>query len=65
MLPPLGVVLLLLALGMGYSARARKLTIPAVWTGGLLGLLIYLGAGFTGLAMLALFFALGTAASAG
>jgi uncharacterized protein (TIGR00297 family) len=64
MLPPLGVVLLLLALGMGYSARARKLTIPAVWTGGLLGLLIYLGAGFTGLAMLALFFALGTAASA-
>ncbi|WP_198172459.1 DUF92 domain-containing protein [Hymenobacter ginkgonis] len=60
----LGIVLLLLALGMGYSARAGKLTTPAVWMGGLLGLLIYLGAGFVGLALLALFFGLGTAASA-
>jgi uncharacterized protein (TIGR00297 family) len=59
-----GLVVLLLGLGMGYSARAGKLTTAGVWTGGLLGVLIYLGAGFTGLALLALFFALGSAASA-
>lgn len=59
----LGLVLLLLALGMGYSVRAGKLTGAAAATGGALGLLIYLGSGFTGLALLALFFGLGTAAS--
>lgn len=59
-----GLVVLLLGLGMGYSARAGKLTTAAVWTGGLLGVLIFLGAGFLGLALLALFFGLGTAASA-
>ncbi|GAB3573174.1 DUF92 domain-containing protein [Hymenobacter daeguensis] len=59
-----GLVLLLLGLGMGYSIRAGKLTPAAAATGGLLGLLIFLGSGFTGLALLALFFALGTAASA-
>ena len=58
------LVLALLALGMGYSARAGKLTTAATWVGGALGVLIYLGAGFQGLAMLALFFGLGTAASA-
>ena len=57
-------VLLLLGLGMGYSYRAGKLTGAAVWTGGGLGLLIFLGAGYLGLALLALFFALGTAATA-
>lgn len=57
-------VLLLLSAGMAYSARAGKLTVPAVWVGGALGLLIYLGAGWAGLASLALFFGLGTAASA-
>lgn len=64
MLLRLGLVVLLLGLGMGYSARAGKLTTPAVWVGGGLGLAIYLGAGFTGLALLASFFGLGTAASA-
>lgn len=59
-----GLVLLVLGLGMAYSVRAGKLTTPAVWLGGLLGVLIFLGAGFTGLALLALFFGLGTAASA-
>lgn len=59
-----GLVVLLLGLGMGYSARAGKLTTVGVWTGGLLGVLIFLGAGFTGLALLALFFGLGSAASA-
>ena len=59
----LGIVLLLLSLGMFYSVRRGKLTLPAAATGGVLGLLIYLGDGLTGLALLALFFALGTAAS--
>lgn len=59
----LGGVVLLLGAGMGYSARAGKLTPAAVWTGGGLGLLIFLGSGFAGLALLALFFGLGTAAS--
>ena len=49
---------------MAYSARAGKLTLPAVWTGGVLGVSIYLGGGFLGLGLLALFFGLGTAASA-
>ncbi len=49
---------------MAYSAWAGKLTIPAVWVGGVLGVSIYLGAGFLGLGLLALFFGLGTAASA-
>ena len=60
----LGLALLLLALGMFYSGRAGKLTTVAATTGGVLGLLIYLGSGFAGLALLALFFGLGTAASA-
>ena len=59
----LGLVGLLLGAGMFYSVRAGKLTTAAAITGGALGLLIYLGSGFTGLALLALFFGLGTAAS--
>ncbi|MDB5267242.1 MAG: hypothetical protein JWP58_282 [Hymenobacter sp.] len=59
----LGLVVGLLGLGMSYSVRAGKLTTAAAGTGGALGLLIYLGSGFTGLALLGLFFGLGTAAS--
>jgi uncharacterized protein (TIGR00297 family) len=59
----LGLVVGLLGLGMAYSVRAGKLTPAAAATGGGLGLLIYAGSGFTGLALLALFFGLGTAAS--
>ena len=59
----LGLVVALLGLGMLLSWRAGKLTAGAVWVGGALGLLIYLGSGFGGLALLALFFGLGTAAS--
>ncbi|MGI4874221.1 MAG: DUF92 domain-containing protein [Janthinobacterium lividum] len=61
---PTALAVLLLAAGMGYALRAGKLTGPAVAVGGGVGLLIYLGAGFAGLAQLALFFGLGTAASA-
>jgi uncharacterized protein (TIGR00297 family) len=59
----LGLVVGLLGLGMAYSVRAGKLTPAAAGTGGVLGLLIYAGGGFAGLALLALFFGLGTAAS--
>ncbi|KUG08510.1 DUF92 domain-containing protein [Solirubrum puertoriconensis] len=57
-------VLVFLGLGMGYSYRARKLTGAGVWAGGVLGLFIFLGTGYLGMSLLALFFALGTAASA-
>ncbi|MBF9141585.1 DUF92 domain-containing protein [Hymenobacter sp. BT439] len=62
-MPRLGLVVALLAVGMAYSVRAGKLTTAAATTGGGLGLLIYLGGGFGGLALLALFFGLGTVAS--
>jgi uncharacterized protein (TIGR00297 family) len=58
------LVLLLLGVGMVYSVRAGKLTLAAAWTGGLLGLLVFLGSGFMGISLLALFFGLGSAASA-
>jgi uncharacterized protein (TIGR00297 family) len=56
-------VLLLLGGGMYLSVKAGKLTTGGALTGGLLGLAIFLGAGFTGLAMLATFFIAGTAAT--
>ncbi|OUJ75506.1 DUF92 domain-containing protein [Hymenobacter crusticola] len=58
-----GAVALILGIGMLYSVRAGKLTVAGACTGGVLGVLIFLGAGFTGLAMLGLFFLLGSAAS--
>lgn len=58
-----GLVVVLLGFGMFYSVRAGKLTTAAAATGGVVGLLIYLGSGFAGLGLLALFFGLGTAAS--
>lgn len=63
MLLQLGAVILVLGLGMFYSVRAGKLTHAAALTGGLLGVLLFVGAGFTGLAMLGTFFLLGSAAS--
>jgi uncharacterized protein (TIGR00297 family) len=58
-----GAVLLILGIGMAYSVRAGKLTEAGACTGGLLGVLIFLGARFTGLAMLGAFFLLGSTAS--
>ena len=57
------VVLFILGVGMFLSVKARKLTEAGALTGGLLGLCIFLGAGFTGLAMLGTFFILGSVAS--
>ncbi|PJJ61070.1 DUF92 domain-containing protein [Hymenobacter chitinivorans] len=58
------VLLAILLPGMAWSVRAGKLTVAAGLTGGVLGILIFLGAGFWGVGELALFFALGTGASA-
>lgn len=58
------VPVLLLGAGMVYSIRARKLTTAAAWTGGVVGLAIFFGTGYLGLGLLALFFLLGTGASA-
>ena len=52
-----------LIVGMLLSVNFKKLTILAAITGGLTGLLIYQGAGLTGLTMLTLFFILGSGAT--
>jgi uncharacterized protein (TIGR00297 family) len=57
-------VLFFLLVGAAASAHWRKLTPPAAAAGALCGIVIYTGDGFRGLALLALFFALGTAATA-
>jgi uncharacterized protein (TIGR00297 family) len=58
------IVIFILTAGAAASFLRKKLTLTAALTGGLLGWLIYAGAGFTGLSMLALFFITGTAATA-
>lgn len=45
------------------SVLAKKLTLSASLLGGIIGLCVYAGAGFTGIAMMAAFFILGTAAT--
>ncbi|HEY1112133.1 MAG TPA: DUF92 domain-containing protein [Chitinophagaceae bacterium] len=49
--------------GMFLSVYFRKLDLPGALTGGLLAGLIYLGAGFTGIALMSAFFILGTLAT--
>ncbi len=56
-------LLFILLSAMSLSARLKKLTLTASLTGGLLGICIYIGAGFTGIAMLATFFVPGTLAT--
>ncbi|UOQ71633.1 DUF92 domain-containing protein [Hymenobacter cellulosilyticus] len=58
------ILLVILLPGMALSVWAGKLTLPAGLTGVVLGVLIFLGAGFWGVGELALFFVLGTGASA-
>jgi uncharacterized protein (TIGR00297 family) len=57
------IVLLLLLAGVASSIHWKKLTTPAALTGGVIGWLVYTGAGYTGLYMLAAFFILGTGAT--
>jgi len=45
------------------SCLTKKLTLPGAITGAIIGLLIYKGAGLTGLLLLATFFIIGTAAT--
>jgi len=58
----LPLIVLLIAV-VTVSVRTDKLTLPGAITGGVIALLIFTGAGYTGLAMLATFFILGTAAT--
>lgn len=53
-----------LATGMSLSIYLRKLDLTGALTGGLLAGLIYLGAGFTGIVLMTVFFLLGTGATA-
>jgi uncharacterized protein (TIGR00297 family) len=63
-MPQTDVIVFFLLLLLSFaSAAAKKLTWPAAATGVLLGFLIYKGGGFTGMAMLATFFVLGTVAT--
>ncbi|MCU7551941.1 DUF92 domain-containing protein [Chitinophagaceae bacterium LB-8] len=57
------LLLALLLSAMFLSVRTGKLDLAGALTGGLIGFLIYLGAGFTGIAMIGAFFILGTAAT--
>lgn len=54
------LIYLLLIIGAAISFYAGKLTLAGAITGGITGLLIYQGAGITGIVMLALFFIAGT-----
>ncbi len=54
------IVYILLLIGMFFSFRLKKLTLSGSLTGGLIGLLIFLGAGYLGLFMLSFFFISGT-----
>jgi uncharacterized protein (TIGR00297 family) len=54
------IIYTILLLGAAFSYVAKKLTLAGAITGALVGLLIYKGAGFTGIAMLALFFIIGS-----
>ena len=58
------LILLLLVAGAAASARWKKLTPAAALTGFIIGGLVYMGSSYTGLLLLALFFVLGTAATA-
>ncbi|SES01577.1 DUF92 domain-containing protein [Pedobacter rhizosphaerae] len=49
--------------GIAYSILAKKLTVLAALTGGVLASLIFIGAGYTGVAMMTTFFILGSAAT--
>lgn len=49
--------------GVAASIAAKKLTVPAAVTGGLLGAAIFAGAGWAGIALMGTFFLLGTSAS--
>jgi uncharacterized protein (TIGR00297 family) len=58
------LIYFLLLAGILLSIVAKKLTVPAALLGGIIGLLVFMGGGYTGIAMLTLFFVLGSTATA-
>lgn len=54
------IVYIFLLLGAALSYAAKKLTLTGAITGALVGALIYKGAGYAGIGMLALFFISGS-----
>ncbi|SFQ48499.1 TIGR00297 family protein [Hymenobacter arizonensis] len=48
---------------MAYSAQTAKLTRAGVWTGGAVGLFLFLGCGWLGVGLITLFFVLGSGAT--
>src|SRR4051812_36606443 len=56
-------ILIILTTVSYVTVKGKKLTLPAGVTGWVVGLLVFAGAGYTGVAMLAAFFALGTGAT--
>lgn len=57
------ILMAVLLAGMICSVAMRKLTVSAGIAGGILGMLLFLGAGWTGLALMASFFILATIAT--
>lgn len=58
------VLVLLLIAGMFLSVLFKKLNVTAAITGGIIGLLVFIGAGYKGILMMAAFFILGSSATA-
>ncbi|MGN8068746.1 DUF92 domain-containing protein [Mucilaginibacter sp. SG564] len=58
-----GLLVLILIAGVVYSISARKLTPVAAITGAGVACLVFAGAGYTGVAMMTIFFILGSAAT--
>lgn len=54
---------LIIIAGMAYSILAKKLTILAAFTGGILACLIFVASGYAGVAMMTTFFILGSVAT--
>lgn len=57
------IFLTIVFLGVYFSIKLRKLTVPAAMIGAMIACCIFIGAGFTGLSMLATFFVVGTFAT--
>lgn len=57
------LLILIIITGIIYSVAARKLTFAAALTGGVVAYSVFIGAGFTGIAMMTTFFILGSAAT--
>jgi uncharacterized protein (TIGR00297 family) len=57
------ILALIIIGGISYSVTAKKLTIAAALTGGVVAYFVFAGAGFTGIAMMTTFFILASAAT--